>query len=30
MQVRKELKQVVDEIDFPQFFAITKPYNDGK
>ncbi len=30
MQVGKELKQVVDEIDFPQFFANTKPYDGGK
>ncbi|HCM0778970.1 TPA: hypothetical protein N2777_000585 [Vibrio parahaemolyticus] len=30
MQIDKELKYVVDEIDFSQFFAISKPYDEEK
>ncbi|MBE4051959.1 hypothetical protein HJ121_15515 [Vibrio parahaemolyticus] len=30
MQIDKELSYVVDEIDFSQFFAISKPYDEEK
>ncbi|AGQ97339.1 hypothetical protein M636_03270 [Vibrio parahaemolyticus O1:K33 str. CDC_K4557] len=30
MQIDKELKYVVDEIDFSQFFATSTPYDEEK